>query len=122
MHALIEWTSSNKELIDSIIHGISADGYGIVTSIYGMNLSVSFSTGINTNITSNISVTSSPSVGNSRSSGINKAVRQIVKAPSPNTNRSNTKNPNNLAFKAASANRSNQLNPNSSIYRSSRNG
>lgn len=120
MHALIEWTSSNKKLIDSIIRGIGGDGYGISTSIYGMNFSVSFSTGVDATIASNISVNSNPPVRNSTGSGINRAVTHRVRAPSPNSSRSDTKNPNNPAFRATAVNRSNQLNPNSSIYRSSR--
>ena len=36
----------------------------------------------------------------------------MAKKPSPNDQRSNAKNPNNPAAKAASDNRSNQLNPN----------
>jgi len=38
--------------------------------------------------------------------------RMAKKTPSPNDNRSNTKNPNNPAHKAAQDNRANQKNPN----------
>ena len=41
---------------------------------------------------------------------------------SPNIMRSNAKNPNNAAYRAAISNRSNQLNPNNPAYRSSRSG
>lgn len=42
--------------------------------------------------------------------------------PSPNDQRSNVKNPNNPAFKAARDNRDNQLNPEHPTYRASRRG
>ena len=122
MYALLEWVSNNKELIDTIIQGIGGEGYGISTSIYGMNLSVSFSSGNNSNINSNVGVSSIQPVEKSEGDGMNRALRQRVSAPSPNTNRSNVINPNNPAFRSAANNRSNQMNPNSPAYRSSRTG
>jgi len=122
MYALLEWVSNNKELIDTIIQSIGGEGYGISTSIYGMNLSVSFSSGNNSNINSNMGVSSIQPIGKSESGGMNRALRQSVRAPSPNTNRSNVMNPNNPTFRAAANNRGNQMNPNNPAYRSSRIG
>lgn len=122
MYALLEWISNNKELIDEIVQGIGGDGYGISTSIYGMNMSVSFSSGNNSNINSNMGVSSIQPIGKSESGGVNRALRPRVRAPSPNANRSSVKNPNNPAFRAAANNRSNQMNRNSPAYRSSRSG
>jgi hypothetical protein len=47
-------------------------------------------------------------------------VKLMGKKRSPNDNRSNAKNPNNPASKAARDNRANQLNPQHSAYHSSR--
>ena len=122
MKALIEWVSNNKELIDKIIQGIGADGYGISSSIYGMNLSVSFSSGNASNINSNMDVNSVQPIGKSEGGGMNRVVGRQVNTTTPNTNRSNVMNPNNPAHKADTNNRSNQMNPNSSAYHSSRSG
>jgi len=122
MKALLEWVSNSKELIDTIIQGIGGEGYGISTSIYGMNLSVSFSSGNNSNINSNMGVSSIQPIGKSESGGMNRALRPRVRVPSPNANRSSVKNPNNPAFRAAANNRSNQMNRNNPAYRSSRSG
>lgn len=121
MYALLEWISNNKELLDEIVQGIGGDGYGISTSIYGMNMSVSFSSGNNSNVVSGIGVQSSNKV-TATGGGMNRALRQRGSAPSPNANRSSVMNPNNPAFRAAATNRSNQMNPSSRAYRSSRSG
>ena len=42
MHALLEWVSNNKELIDDVVKGIGGEGYAIFTSLNGINLSVTF--------------------------------------------------------------------------------
>jgi len=120
MYALLEWISNNKELLDKIVDGIGADGYGISSSIYGMNLSVSFSSGNNPNVNSNIGVSSNQPIGKTTSGGMNRALRQRARALSPNANRSSVKNPNSPAFRSAANNRSNQMNRNSPAYRSSR--
>jgi len=117
MYALLEWISNNKELIDTIIQGIGGEGYGISTSIYGMNLSVSFSSGNNANIVSSMGINSIQPIGKSTGGGMNRATRQRVRAPSPNANRSTVKNPNNPAFRAAANNRSTQMNKNSTARR-----
>ena len=93
MYALLEWVSNNKELIDTIIQGIGGEGYGISISTYGMNLLVSFSSGNNSNINSNMGISSIQPIGKSESGGMNRALRQSIRAPSPNTNRSNALNP-----------------------------
>ena len=123
MYALLDWISENKSLIDNIVQGIGGDGYGISTSTYGMNISVSFSSGNPSNIGSNIGIQSPMRVTKkSDGGGINRATRQRARAPSPNANRSTVKNPNNPAFRAAANNRSNQMNRNSPAYRSARSG
>ena len=123
MYALLDWISNNKGLIDEIVQGIGGDGYGISTSTYGINISVSFSSGNASNISSNIGIQSPMKVTKKRDGGgINRATRQRARAPSPNANRSNTMNRNNPAFRAAANNRSNQMNRNSPAYRSSRSG
>jgi hypothetical protein len=44
--ALLDWIAENKSLIDKIVDGIGAEGYGISPTIYGVSLSVSFGTGV----------------------------------------------------------------------------
>ena len=124
LYALVEWwTADKKELIDEIVRGIGADGYGLSTSIYGMNLSVSFSTGASSSLDNRLGAETSagPPVG-SETSGMTRALGHHTRAPTPNDNRSVTMNPNNPAFRAAADNRSNQMNPNNPAYRSPRGG
>jgi len=123
MYALLDWVSDNKELIDEIVQGIDGDGYGISTSTYGINVSVSFPSGNNANTGSNIGIQSPTRVTKQSGGGsVNRATRQRARAPSPSTQRSNVRNPNNPAFRASVSNRSNQMNPNNPAYRSSRSG
>ncbi len=44
--ALLNWIAENKFLIDEIVDGIGAEGYGISPAIYGVSMSVSFGTGV----------------------------------------------------------------------------
>ena len=122
MYALLEWVSNNKDFIDEIVQGIGGDGFGLSTSIYGMNLSVSFSSGQNSNPNSNMGVSSIQPVGKSESGGMTRTPRSTSRAPSPSAMRSNVKNPNNPAFRATASNRSNQMNPNNPAFKSSRGG
>ena len=123
MYALLDWISENKSLIDDIVQGIGGDSYGLSTSTYGINISVSFSSGNNSNISNNIGIQSPKKITKKSDGGnINRATRQRARAPSPNANRSTAKNPNNPAFRAATNNRSNQMNRNSPAFRSSRSG
>ena len=112
--SMLDWISQNKSLIDEIVQGIGGDGYGISPSNYGISMSVSFGTG-NIGAPTLKKVTTKTS-----SSGTRRALTSRTRTPSPSAMRSNVKNPNNPAFRAAGRNRSNQMNPNNPAYRSSR--
>ena len=43
---LLDWIAENKSLIDEIVDGIGAEGYGISPALYGVSMSVSFGTGV----------------------------------------------------------------------------
>lgn len=114
--ALLDWIAKNKKLIDSIVQGIEGDGYGISSSTFGVSISVSFGSG------GVVIPVHGKAATKTTSSGTRRALSPRTRAPSPSAMRSNVKNPNNPAFRAATSNKSNQMNPNNPTYRSSRGG
>ena len=102
MYALLDWIAGNKSLIDDIVQGIGGDGYRLSTSTYGINISVSFSSGNPSNIGSNIGIQSPMGVTKkSGGGGMNRATRPKGRAPSPNARRLNVRNPKNPAHRSS---------------------